>query len=189
MLEAEDAETMLAYLERYKYASLRHVTASLLWHTMVRMGAARGLDVRDYDPENQSLRLRHRPDTGTPLKNKERGERMLAISGDFCLVLDDWLRERRPDVTDEHGCRPLLATSYGRVASGTIRKFCYQLTRPCITGRSVRITATQMNVLRPTMRKRISARQASARTRSGAEQSRTISIVTSPRQPSVTGRT
>jgi integrase len=134
MIEAEDAETMLAYLERYEYASIRHVTASLLWHTMIRMGAARALDVEDYDPEEQSLRIRHRPETGTPIKNKARGERMLAISGDLCLVLDDWIRERQPDVTDDHGRRPLLATKHGRVADSTIRMYCYQVTRPCAYG-------------------------------------------------------
>lgn len=48
MLETEDAETMLAYLERYEYASIHHVTATLLWHTMLRMGSVRALDVADH---------------------------------------------------------------------------------------------------------------------------------------------
>lgn len=53
---------------------------SLLWHTMVRVGSIQSLDVEDYNAEEQSLRLRHRPETDTPLKNKHRGKRHLALS-------------------------------------------------------------------------------------------------------------
>ena len=134
MLETDDAETMLAYLERYEYASISHVTATLLWHTMLRMGSVRALDVEDYDPEEQSLRLRHRPDTDTPLKNKREGERIIAVSSEVCLVLDDWIREQRPEVTDDHGRNPLLTTRNGRVAKTTLRTYCYQMTRPCEYG-------------------------------------------------------
>jgi len=73
MLDADDAEPMLEYLERHEYASRRHVTVSLLWHTMMRIGAAHALDVEDYDPEGQCLEIRHRPDTGTPIKNQWKG--------------------------------------------------------------------------------------------------------------------
>ena len=61
MLETEDAETMLAYLERYEYASIHHVTATLLWHTMLRMGSVRALDVDNGRgvPILQSLVLDH----------------------------------------------------------------------------------------------------------------------------------
>ncbi|WP_123620019.1 site-specific integrase [Halorubrum sp. CSM-61] len=134
MLETDDTEAMLAYLERYEYASINHVTATLLWHTMLRMGSVRALDIKDYDPEEQSLRLRHRPDTGTPLKNKQEGERIIAVSGEVCLVLDDWNREQRPEVMDDYGRNPLLTTRNGRVAKSTLRKYCYQMTRPCEYG-------------------------------------------------------
>ncbi len=134
MLETEDAEKVLAYLERYEYASIRHVTATLLWHTMLRMGSVRALDIEDYDPEEQSLRLRHRPDTDTPLKNKGEGERIIAVSNEVCLVLDDWIRERRPDVTDDYGRNPFLSTPHGRVVKTTFRNYCYQITRPCEYG-------------------------------------------------------
>ena len=136
MLETDDAGAMLAYLERYKYASIDHVTATLLWHTMLRMGSVRALDVEDYDPEEQSLRLRHRPDTDTPLKNKREGERIIAVSSEVCLVLDDWIRERRPEITDEHGRNPLLTTRRGRIGKSTIRWHCYQMTRPCEYGQA-----------------------------------------------------
>ena len=134
MLETDDAEAMLAYLERYEYASINHVTATLLWHTMLRMGSVRALDIKDYDPEEQSLRLRHRPDTGTPLKNKREGEQIIAVSGEVCLVLDDWIREQRPQVMDDYGRNPLLTTRNGRVAKSTLRTYCYQMTRPCKYG-------------------------------------------------------
>jgi integrase len=148
MLDPEDAETILAYLERDEYASVQHVTATLLWHTMIRMGAARSLDVEDYDPDEQSLRLRHRPETDTPLKNKQTDERILALSNEVCLVLDDWLREQRSIVTDEHGRRPLLATNYGRVAKSTIRMYCYRITRSCAYGQKCPTTATLVSVSR-----------------------------------------
>lgn len=134
MLDSDDAEAMLEHLERFEYASIRHVTATLLWHTMVRMGTLRALDVEDYNREEQSLSLRHRPDTDTPLKNKRQGERIIAVSSEVCLVLDDWLREQRPDVTDEYGRNPLLPTAQGRAAKSTIRTYCYQITRPCEYG-------------------------------------------------------
>jgi len=134
MLDADDAEPMLEYLERYEYASRRHVTVSLLWHTMMRIGAAHALDVEDYDPEGQCLEIRHRPETGTPIKNQWKGQRTIALSGEVCLVLDDWLRDRRPDVTDDHGRCPLLATSHGRLSKSTLWKYCYQCTRSCVYG-------------------------------------------------------
>nr|WP_309243305.1 site-specific integrase [Halorubrum yunnanense] len=134
MLETDDAEAMLAYLERYEYASLRHVTATLLWHTMLRMGSLRALDLKDYDPEEQSLRVQHRPDTDRPLKNKREGERIIAVSNEVCLVLDDWIREQRLDVTDDYGRNPLLSTTRGRAGKSTIRSYCYQITRPCEYG-------------------------------------------------------
>jgi integrase len=136
MLETEDAEAMLAYLERYEYASISHITATLLWHTMLRMGSVRALDVEDYDPGEQSLRLRHRPDTDTPLKNKREGERIIAVSNEVCLVLDDWIREQRPEVTDDHGRNPLLTTSGGRISKSSFRMQCYRMSRPCEYGQA-----------------------------------------------------
>lgn len=115
MIDVDDAEEVLSYLETYYYATLDHVTISLLWHTMMRRGAAHSLDIEDYHPEDGCLEIRHRPETGTPLKNGTRGERLVALSGWLCNLLDDWLRDRRPDVVDENGREPLLATSQGRI--------------------------------------------------------------------------
>lgn len=90
LLNNESAEAILSYLNEYEYASIQHVTLALLWHTMMRRGAARALDVDDYDRNNQLLRVRHRPDTGTAIK-KQRGERMVALSESMCNLLDDWI--------------------------------------------------------------------------------------------------
>lgn len=134
MLESEDAEAALNYLERYEYASLPHVTIALLWHTMMRMGGAHAIDLEDYSPEDQYVAVVHRPETGTPIKNGPRGERLVGLSGQMCTLLDDWIRDRRPDVTDDHGRHPLLATSQGRISKSTIRQYCYRYTRPCAYG-------------------------------------------------------
>lgn len=37
-VEAETADVILSYLEKYEYASLRHVTSPLLWRTAARQG-------------------------------------------------------------------------------------------------------------------------------------------------------
>ncbi|EMA41938.1 tyrosine-type recombinase/integrase [Halobiforma nitratireducens] len=132
MLEQDRAEEILDYLEKYEYASRPHVLLTLLWHTMMRVGAAHALDVDDYDPDDQLLEVHHRPDTGTPIKNQAKGERLVAVSDDVCSLLDDWIATRRPEVTDEYGRKPLLATREGRAHKGTLRGDCYQYTRPCI---------------------------------------------------------
>jgi len=75
MLESDRADEILSYLRRYHLASREHVAIALMWHTMMRVGAIRVLDVEDYDSDEQYLEVVHRPDTGTPIKNKGRGER------------------------------------------------------------------------------------------------------------------
>jgi len=134
-LDSEDAEAILEHLETYEYASRPHVTIALFWHTMMRRGAARALDVDDYHPEEQCLEVRHRPESDTPIKNGFDGERFIGLSGWLCQLLDDWLRDRRPDVTDEHGRKPLLATQYGRPSRTTLPTYAYRHSRPCTYGK------------------------------------------------------
>jgi integrase len=132
MLNPEDGERVLEYLQKYEYASLEHVTLAVLWRGSLRRGAAVALDVGDYDPEARRLTVRHRPDTETPIKNKGRGERVIALQESVCELLDDWIADQRPNVTDDHGREPLLATKHGRIHGGTIQRYVYSLTRPCI---------------------------------------------------------
>lgn len=131
MLEADRAKQVLSYWEKYEYASIEHVSIALMWHTMMRTGAVHALDVGDYNPSEEYLEVRHRPETDTPIKNKSDGERLVALSDEMCCLIDDWLEDRRPSVTDEYGRDPLLATTHGRVCKGTLRKYVYKVSRPC----------------------------------------------------------
>ncbi|SFC65120.1 Phage integrase family protein [Halobiforma haloterrestris] len=134
-LEPDRVVDILDYLERYKYASRRHVTVLLLWHTGARAGGLRSLDLRDCDlEENPGLQFVHRPETDTPLKNGKKGERWNSISGLVAGVLQDYINGPRKDVTDDHGREPLLTTSNGRPAISTIRDTLYGVTRPCWRG-------------------------------------------------------
>ena len=131
MLEADRADQILEFLRKYKYASREHVVLVLLWHTMMRSGAVHALDVQDFDSDDAYLKVRHRPQTGTSIKNADRGERLVALSTEVCTILTDWIEDRRPDVTDSHGREPLIASEQGRVHRSTIRRDCYRYTRPC----------------------------------------------------------
>jgi len=100
----------------------------------MRRSAARSLDIDDYDPEEQYLEVRHRPESDTPIKNGIDGERFIGLSGWLCQLLEDWLLDPRPDVTDNYGREPLLATQYGRPSRTTIPKYAYRWSRPCAYG-------------------------------------------------------
>lgn len=134
LVQTDRAEEILEHLGKYEYASFAHVTLTLVWQTGMRTGTLRALDVRDYDSEEQWVKAKHRPETGTPLKNQSDGERLIALRPDTCQVIDDWLADRRPDVTDEHDRVPLLATNQGRASKTTIRETVYRWTRPCQLG-------------------------------------------------------
>jgi integrase len=135
MLEGERAAEILEYMGRYEYCSGRHVALSLMWHTMMRVGGVHALDLEDYDPEEQYLEVLHRPETDTPIKNKGDGERLVALSNDICELLDDWITDQRPQVTDDHGRKPLLTTGHGRTTKSTLRAYIYEITRPCMYGK------------------------------------------------------
>lgn len=77
---------------------------------MMRRGAAQALDLEDYHRDEQYLEVVHRPDSGTPLKNGDGGERLVAVSDGVADLLTDWIDEQRPAITDDNGRQPLLAT-------------------------------------------------------------------------------
>ena len=135
-ITTDRANEILDYLEKYEYATVKHVTWLILVETGMRMGGAHGLDVDDYrrEDEHPHLQLFHRPDTNTPLKNGHNGERPVSISSDACTIIDDYLQNRRPDVTEDHGLEPLLASPQGRITKSTIRKYVYKWSRPCAVG-------------------------------------------------------
>ena len=114
-LDATRADRILEYLQKFEYATVEHVTWVILVKTGMRMGAAHGLDLEDYHPDEDypHLALSHRPDTDTPLKNGRRGERPVSIPQEAQEIIDDYLKNKRPDVTDDYGRKPLLASNRG----------------------------------------------------------------------------
>lgn len=136
MLDADRAEDVLEYLRKYEYCTLTHVIVEILWHSGMRMGAARSLDIEDceLDDDNPYLHLHHRADSDTPLKNKSAGERPVAISSGVSRLLKDWVDNQRPDTEDDYGRQALLTTQQGRISRTTIRNHVYAITRPCEVG-------------------------------------------------------
>ena len=130
-LSSDAASDILDHLSTFHYASLDHALFALLWETGMRIGAAQSLDVEDYNPEEQYVELRHRPDSGTRLKNKDEGERFVALSQSVCDALDAYLKFSRDKVADEYGRSPLFTSSQGRPAKSTLRDSTYRITRPC----------------------------------------------------------
>ncbi len=118
-LEEEEATAILSYLRRYHYASRSHALMAVMWHTGIRTGTVQGLDVRDFEAERERLRIQHRPETDTPLKNGKSAERYIALSVDVSEVLADYIEENRHSVTDEHGREPLFTTKRGRPAKNS----------------------------------------------------------------------
>jgi integrase len=133
-IEAERISEILEYLEKYEYASLRHVITLLLWRTGLRQSSLHALDVDDLIHEPPMLKVRHRPDEGTPLKNNTHGERNVPLTENDLEVIEDYLENSHPDVTDEYGRKPLLMGSDTRSQKTTIQRNIYTATRPCHIG-------------------------------------------------------
>lgn len=132
LVSYERVQQILEHLERYRYASLDHALLEVIWHTGLRIGAAIGLDVSDYDSDEQYLELVHRPDEGTPLKNATQSERYISLSERVCNVLDDWLKVNHPGHVDDFDRSPLFATNRARLSRNRGRTIAYQYTRPCV---------------------------------------------------------
>jgi site-specific recombinase XerD len=131
MITEETAEEILNYLDKYEYGTLRHALFAVLWTTGFRIGTVRSLDLDEYHPEDHFIEVVHRPESGTPLKNKTEAEREVNLHSWVCEILDDYFEMHREDVTDDHGREPLLTTSQGRPARSTLRQQIASLTRPC----------------------------------------------------------
>jgi site-specific recombinase XerD len=134
-LDSARAEPILEHLHEYRYASAQHITLLLMWRTSARRGGIRALDLDDFDAEDRALCFRHRPETGTPLKNGERGERDVALSAHVAGIVEDYISSpNRHSVEDDHGRTPLITTEFGRPALTTLQNWVYRLTRPCVIG-------------------------------------------------------
>lgn len=130
-LTKEEASAILKHLEKFEYASLRHALFITLWKTGMRRGALYALDVDDFNETDRTLAIRHRPSTGTPLKNKKRGERLISIGRKHSQVLADYIEHTRPALTDENERDPLFVGQTARAQKTTIQRNVYTATRPC----------------------------------------------------------
>ena len=130
------ANRIKSYLTKLEYGTRQHLIFSVLWHTAMRTGSVRALDVDDVkyaDDDTMYLAVRHRPETDTPLKLAEEGARNVTIGDpELKSAIDDWIQHKRPSVEDEYGRKPLLATDQGRVSRSTLRIDIYRATQPCM---------------------------------------------------------
>lgn len=133
-LEAGRAEAILDHLSRFEYASRDHVIVAILWHTGMRLGTLRALDVDDVDLDTPCLKVRHRPETGTPLKNRSAANRVVVLGEQYARIIEDYIEHNRCQVEDSHGREPLISSNQGRLAESSIRTAVYKWTRPCMVG-------------------------------------------------------
>jgi integrase len=136
-IDAETAEEIIDAFQKYHYASLRHIIFHLLIRTGLRTGSLRALDVGDVHlGKDPWLEIRHRPETGTPLKRGENGgERHVSLIDDELVeALGAYLERKRHNVTDDYGREPLIASQYGRLAKSSIQSHVYRATQPCERG-------------------------------------------------------
>lgn len=135
-ITSDRAEAILEYLDRYHYASVEHALVHLLWHGMIRVGAARSLDVDDLDLEDGYAEFSHDPTEDTPLKNDEGSERTIHLRPRTAQILADYVSENRVKREDEYGRQPLFTVEgcSGRPHVNTLRNRVYALTRPCVYG-------------------------------------------------------
>lgn len=136
MLAPKDAQTLLKHFRKStdtEKGSKWHALLEVVWHTGARLGGIRALDLDDYDDEDLVLEFRHRPKTGTPLKNKLQGERDVGLLPKVSHVLDEYIATHRNEQRDEHGRTPLFTTrtKVGRPSHNAIRSWMYQATQPC----------------------------------------------------------
>jgi integrase len=135
-ISAKRARSILQYLRKFNYCSIQHLFFGLIWQTGMRIGSVHALDVDDVNHDRSGslyLELRHRPETGTPLKLGKEGERHITVGdGPLSKAIEDWLQHERPDIVDEQGRSPLLVTSRGRASKTTLRVACYKATHPCL---------------------------------------------------------
>lgn len=131
---AEEALPQLQYFrvsEKHR-ATRAHAFLELAWYTGARQGGLRALDVRDVDLDENFVEFHHRPETDTPLKNKLKGERPVAVPPAVSDILREYIDDHRYDTRDDHGRQPLLASARGRPGTNTIRVWSYLATQPCL---------------------------------------------------------
>lgn len=132
----ERADKVLSYLHKYEYAGVEHVTLLLFCKTGRRPCDLRALDVVDFEVQDEKgvLKFRHRPETGTPLKEDAEHEADVELDIKTAQVILDYLDTQRDEITDKHGREPLLTSKHGRLAKETMKKYANKWTRPGAIG-------------------------------------------------------
>jgi site-specific recombinase XerD len=131
MLDADRADQIRTYLNKFEYGTLRHALFALLWDTGIRIGTARGIDVDDVHSEEKYIEVRHRPDQDTPLKNGQNAEREINLHSWASEVIEDYIQIHHTKVEDDYGRNPLFASHQGRMVRSNLRMHIQRLTRPC----------------------------------------------------------
>lgn len=133
-LEASDAKAALSFFRDSNayFGVPMHAFLELAWHTAARVGAIRGLDLGDYNADDQYVHFRHRPSEGTPLKNKREGERIVGLTDHVCAALDTYIARERSERRDDEGREPLFCGRQGRLSFSSIRGWSYRATQPCL---------------------------------------------------------
>ncbi|MGM0592845.1 MAG: tyrosine-type recombinase/integrase [Halobacteriota archaeon] len=133
-LEAEEAMALLSFFRNSKiyFGTSWHAALEVFWHTGARLGGVLALDLRDFDPDERSLEFRHQPESGTPLKNKSEGERIVGITQPVVDALETYIARERSDKRDEYGRDPLFSCRQGRPSHATVRSYVYLATQPCL---------------------------------------------------------
>lgn len=106
---------IVEYHRENNHGSERHAMIEIGWSTGLRPSSIRSLDVDDIHYDEQYIELKHRPKTGTPLKNASKSERKVAIPEQAARAIQDWItRPESQKVTDNYGRRPLFPSLQGR---------------------------------------------------------------------------
>lgn len=129
----------MALLKHYRsndrdYGSRQHALLELAWFTGARQGGLRALNVRDVSLDGNYVELRHRPGTGTGLKNNQHGERVVGIPAETADVVAEYIGSYRYEVHDDYGRQPLLSSARGRPTGNTFRVWSYLATLACTRG-------------------------------------------------------
>ncbi len=132
IVQPEEIQSILSHLELYEYGTRFHAITALLWHTGIRISAAVSLDLQDFEPRVNTIKVRNRRATGTPLKNANKSERNITISDEIVDVLNDYIEGRRISVDDEYNREPLFTTERGRVDRQVVYKNFIGVSRPCV---------------------------------------------------------
>jgi len=130
-IDTDTAQAIIEYQRNFNYSQREHVIIELLWHTGMRNGSLRAIDLNDYDNEERTLEVHHRPEEDTPLKNGKEGQRVVSLKPKINQIVQDYITHHRCAQTDEFDREPLVTTRQGRISKTSIRSNCYRATRPC----------------------------------------------------------